>query len=119
MTFQRRECGELGVLAVPGVDACRALCPDLPLSAAAADVIAHPAVRGWVGERLTSFAATSTGTSTRITRAMILEEPPLLDALEVTDKGSLNQRAMLTRRAALVEELYAAVPSPRVIQIRT
>jgi feruloyl-CoA synthase len=109
--------GELGVLAVPDVDACRALCPDLPLSAAAADVITHPAVRGWVGERLTSFAATSTGTSTRVTRAMILEEPPLLDRLEVTDKGSLNQRAMLTRRAALVEELYAPVPSPRVITI--
>jgi len=81
-------------------------------------VIAHPAVRGWLSERLTSFAAASTGTSTRITRAMILEEPPLLDRLEVTDKGSLNQRAMLTRRAALVEELYAQEPSPRVIQIR-
>jgi feruloyl-CoA synthase len=108
---------EIGVLAVPDVDACRALCPELPSSAAAADVIAHPAVRGWVGERLTSFAETSTGTSTRVTRAIILEAPPLLDRLEVTDKGSLNQRAMLTRRAALVEELYAPVPSPRVITI--
>ena len=64
-----------------------------------------------------SFAATSTGTSTRVTRAMILEEPPLLDALEVTDKGSLNQRAMLTRRAALVEELYAKPASANVIAI--
>jgi feruloyl-CoA synthase len=48
---------------------------------------------------------------------MILEEPPLLDALEVTDKGSLNQRALLTRRAALVEELYQPAPPVRVIQI--
>ena len=47
---------------------------------------------------------------------MMLEEPPSLDALEITDKGSLNQRAMLTRRAALVEELYAPVPSARVIE---
>jgi feruloyl-CoA synthase len=108
---------EIGVLAVPDIDACRALCPDLPPSAAAADVLAHRTVRDWVCERLTSFAATSTGTSTRVTRAMLLEEPPLLDALEVTDKGSLNQRAMLARRAALVEELYRAVPSPRVITI--
>jgi feruloyl-CoA synthase len=109
---------EIGVLAVPDVDACRALCPELRASAAAADVLTHPAVRAWVRERLTSFAAASTGTSTRVTRAMILEEPPLLDALEVTDKGSLNQRAMLTRRAALVEELYAPAPSPRVVTIR-
>ena len=109
---------EIGVLAVPDVDACRALCPKLPASAAAGEVLAHPAVRAWVCERLTSFAATSTGTSTRITCAMLLEEPPLLDALEVTDKGSLNQRAMLTRRAALVEELYAPVPSPRVIHMK-
>jgi feruloyl-CoA synthase len=108
---------EIGVLAVPDIDACRTLCPDLPASAAAADVLAHPAVRAWVCERLTSFAAGSTGTSTRITRAILLEEPPLLDALEVTDKGSLNQRAMLSRRAALVEELYAAMPSSRVIQL--
>jgi len=108
---------EVGVLAVPDVDACRALCPGLPVSAAAAEVLAHPAVRAWLCERLTSFAATSSGTSTRVTRAMILEEPPLLDALEVTDKGSLNQRAMLTRRAALVDELYAPIPSPRVVTI--
>jgi feruloyl-CoA synthase len=108
---------EIGILAVPDVDACRALCPQLPSSAAAASVLTHPAVRAWVCERLTTFAAASTGTSTRVTRAMILDEPPLLDALEVTDKGSLNQRAMLTRRASLVEELHAPVPSPRVVTI--
>jgi feruloyl-CoA synthase len=44
---------------------------------------------------------------------MLLDEPPSLDALEVTDKGSLNQRAMLKRRASLVDELYAG--SPRVV----
>jgi feruloyl-CoA synthase len=115
--FTGHDRNEVGVLAVPDVDACRALCPELSPSAAPADVLAHPAVRAWVCERLTSFAATSTGTSTRVTRALLLEEPPLLDRLEVTDKGSLNQRAMLTRRAPLVEELYAPSPSPRVITI--
>jgi hypothetical protein len=55
---------------------------------------------------------------------MLLEEPPSLDALEVTDKGSLNQRAVLKRRAALVDELYnaelyAGAPSPRVIVLAT
>jgi feruloyl-CoA synthase len=49
----------------------------------------------------------STGSSNRIARAMVLEEPPSLDAGEMTDKGTINQRAVLTRRAALVERLYS------------
>ena len=54
-----------------------------------------------------------TGSSNRIARLLVLDEPPSLDAGEMTDKGSINQRAVLKRRAALVEELYAG--SPRVI----
>jgi feruloyl-CoA synthase len=50
-------------------------------------------------------------------RALLLEEPPSIDAHEVTDKGSLNQGAILRNRAALVEELYSAEGSPRVITI--
>ncbi len=55
----------------------------------------------------------STGSSNRIARAMLLEEPPSLDAGEMTDKGTINQRAVLARRSALVEELYT--DSPRVL----
>jgi feruloyl-CoA synthase len=65
--------------------------------------------------RLASFP--STGSSNRISRAMVLEDPPSLDAGEMTDKGSLNQRAVLSRRAALVEELYRDPPSARTICI--
>ena len=57
----------------------------------------------------------STGSSNRIARAVVLEEPPSLDAGEMTDKGSINQKAVLRRRAALVEELYAERPSARVM----
>ena len=63
--------------------------------------------------RLAAFAKSSTGSSNRIARAMLLEEPPSLDAGEITDKGSINSRAVLTRRAALVEELYSG--SARVL----
>jgi feruloyl-CoA synthase len=104
---------EIGMLAVPDVDACRALCQDLPPAADVTVVLRHPAVMAWMAERLASFGAAGAGSSRQIARALLLEEPPSLDALEVTDKGSLNQRAMLARRAALVDELYAG--SDRVI----
>jgi feruloyl-CoA synthase len=65
--------------------------------------------------RLKTFAAKSTGSSNCIRRALILEEPPLLDAGEMTDKGSINQRAVLARRAALVEELYQDPPGDKVL----
>jgi feruloyl-CoA synthase len=48
----------------------------------------------------------STGSSNTIRRVLVLEEPPSLDAGEVTDKGTINQKAVLQRRADLVEELY-------------
>ena len=38
-----------------------------------------------------------------------MTEPPSIDANEITDKGYMNQRAVLERRAALVEKLYAGV----------
>jgi feruloyl-CoA synthase len=59
----------------------------------------------------------SPGTSTRINRALLLAEPPSLDKGEMTDKGSINQRAVLTNRAALVDELYASPLSSRIIGI--
>jgi feruloyl-CoA synthase len=50
------------------------------------------------------------GSSTRPTRVLIMTEPPSIDANEITDKGYMNQRAVLERRAALVEKLYAGGP---------
>ena len=55
------------------------------------------------------------GTSTYATRAILLEEPPSIDAGEITDKGYINQRAVLERRAAIVERLYAEPLDPSVI----
>jgi feruloyl-CoA synthase len=111
---------ELGWLGVPDLAACRALCPApasgaSPLSDAA--VLAHPAVRARLTVLLETLAERATGSATRIVRAMLLAEPPSLDENEVTDKGSLNQRAILRRRAALVDELYAASPGAGVVTI--
>jgi feruloyl-CoA synthase len=101
--------GEIGALIFPNLDACRALCGN------DTDVTGDTGVIDAVRTRLDTFARSSTGSSNRICRAILLAEPPSLDAGEMTDKGSINQRAVLSRRAALVMELYAAEPSARVI----
>ena len=102
---------EIGALIFPNLDACRKLAAD------AADVSSDPRVLDEVRARLMALAASSTGSSNRVCRAILLAEPPSLDAGEMTDKGSINQRAVLTRRADLVTELYAAEPSPRGLVI--
>jgi feruloyl-CoA synthase len=76
------------------------------------------ALRSEFARRLAQLAAAATGSSNRIDRLFLLEEPPSLDAGEMTDKGSINQRAVLARRAALVEALYAASPEDNVIRTK-
>ena len=60
-------------------------------------------------------AETGLGSSTHPVRALVMSEPPSIDANEITDKGYINQRAVLERRAALVEELHAHRPAPEII----
>ena len=107
---------DIAVLVFPDIEACRkfaGLSADASPQAALSDV----KVRDEFRRRLTALARQSTGSSTRICRAILMEEPPSLDAGEATDKGSINQRAVLTRRAAMVEELYAKPVSSRAISI--
>ena len=61
------------------------------------------------------LARASTGSSTHVTRALIMQTPPSIDASEVTDKGSINQSAVLKNRAALVERLYAEPPDSDIM----
>jgi feruloyl-CoA synthase len=60
-------------------------------------------------ERLASFGAR--GSSERIARVLVLTEPASLDAGEITDKGTINQKAVLRRRRQLVDQLYGDAPS--------
>jgi feruloyl-CoA synthase len=106
----------IGALVFPDLDACRRLASDLQ-DASAAEIVAHDSVRREFRFLLDSFAKVATGSSNRIVRAILLDTPPSLDTGEATDKGSINQRMVLRHRAALVQELYASMPSPRIIAI--
>jgi feruloyl-CoA synthase len=73
-------------------------------------------LRAELAARLRALAAARTGSSMRIERVLQLAEPPSLDSGEMTDKGSINQRAVLERRQALIEALYAEPPGADVIR---
>ncbi len=107
----------VAVLIFPNLAGCRRLAADLPADAPAAAVVEHACVREKFQAVLAGLAREATGSSTFAARAMLLAEPPSLDARETTDKGSLNQRAVLQHRAALVDEIYGSAPSPRVIVV--
>jgi len=107
---------EVSALVILDLDGCRLVNPALAtgdLVAAASDSLIREAVR----ERLAKFLATSTGSSTRITRAILIDTPLSIDRGEVTDKGSINQRAVLDHRSRLIEELYSPTPGAHVITL--
>jgi feruloyl-CoA synthase len=105
---------EIAAVVVLDLDGCRLINPTLPLDDMVATA-ADPLILGAFVERFTKFLSTATGSSTRVTRAILLDVPLSIDRGEVTDKGSINQRAVLEHRKELIEELYAPEPSARVI----
>jgi feruloyl-CoA synthase len=112
--FAGADRDDIAALIFPDVEACRklgGLASDAPPSA----IIEAPAVRAKFAELLTKLAAASPGSSTRVERILLMADPPSMDKGEMTDKGSINQRAVLKNRATLVDELYAVPLSSRVI----
>jgi feruloyl-CoA synthase len=107
---------EVSALVILDLDGCRVVNPALPaddLAAAASDALIRDAFR----ERMTRFLATATGSSNRITRAILIDRPLSIDRGEVTDKGSINQLAVLDHRSRLIEELYSPMPPAHVITL--
>jgi feruloyl-CoA synthase len=109
--------GEIGLLVFPNVAACRELAAGLAADAPLEEVLAHRAVREHVRAGLAALKARGGGTTTYATRALLLAEPPSIDAGEITDKGYINQRAVLSRRAANVDALQARTPGPEVVSV--
>jgi feruloyl-CoA synthase len=73
-----------------------------------------PRLRAYLAESLAALNQ-SARTSRRVERLMLLADPPDLDAGEITDKGYINQRACLTRRAAGVAAIYSPASHPRIV----
>ena len=96
---------DVGVLLFPRLDACRAYA-GLPANAPAHVVLGEPELRAAFQRLVDGLFASGTGSATRVARALVLAEAPSIDKGEITDKGSLNQRAVLTHRHADVERLY-------------
>ncbi|KRP94598.1 feruloyl-CoA synthase [Bradyrhizobium yuanmingense] len=95
---------EVRFLVFPNIAACRAHA-GLPETAAASDVLAHDKVRSAIAQGLAKLKQQSANSSGHATRALLLAEPPSVDGGEITDKGYINQRAVLTRRADAVARL--------------
>jgi feruloyl-CoA synthase len=107
----------VGLLAWPNLHACRQIVgnPD----ASYEDVVKHPEVLSCLKRGLEAHNSSSEGASSRrVARAMLMIEPASIDGNELTDKGYINQRAGLERRAALVQRLYAEQPGDDVIVLQ-
>jgi len=97
---------DIGLLIIPnlaGIAKIAGLSPDAPL----AELLSHKMVRQRLRDDLAAYNAHNPASSMRIARVLLLAEPLNIDAGEVTDKGYVNQRAVLERRHDLVERLYS------------
>ena len=100
----------------PNLARCRELAGSVSPDAPASEVLRHPAVVSRFQTIFDELARQATGSSTFVSRAALLDVPPSLDAREITDKGSINQRAVLRNRAALVDDIYSTPPPAHVIR---
>jgi feruloyl-CoA synthase len=108
---------DIRALLFPEMAECRAFLGAVAEGMSDTAVLQVPALRAEIASKLKSSADASTGSSNKVTSVLMLAELPSIDANEITDKGSINQRAVLERRSSLVEALYQTPTSPSVISI--
>jgi feruloyl-CoA synthase len=102
---------------VTGHDRDEVQCPDAPEDEPFEQLIARPEIGARIAAGLAEHNRANPAGSTRITRVLLMVEPAAIDAGEITDKGYINQRAVLARRASLVERLYAEPGGNDVVMI--
>lgn len=110
---------EIGLLIFPNHAACREIAGDLPPNAPIEDVLGSRPVREAISAAILHHNEHAKGASSmRVARALVLGEPPSLDKNEITDKGYINQRAVLNSRKALVERLFEEATHPSVLMFQ-
>jgi len=107
---------DIRLLVFPNIAACRQLSGagnDMLLS----ELLTHPAVQSHIRTGLQELRKEGCGSSTFARCAHLMVQPPSVDAGEITDKGYINQAAVLRHRAALVEHLYRDAPADDLIYL--
>jgi len=103
----------VGAIVIPNLAACRELTKGMQDDVPVSEVLADPRVRSAFAARLADLGRSSTGSSTLISRILLFDGTLSIDRGEVTDKGTLNQRAVIANHPDTVEEIYAG--SSRII----
>jgi feruloyl-CoA synthase len=109
----------IAVMLWPNLGGCAKelqLDPQLPAGALAKEIASSPDVVYRIRKGLQTHNSHNGSSSTRVVRFILLEEPPSVDALEITEKGYVNQRLTLERRSDIVQRLYAEQPDSDVYE---
>jgi feruloyl-CoA synthase len=113
-------CGQdkefVALLAWPNIAVAKEIAAD-PARTTPDDILASPKVQAFVREKFAAHNGSTSGTSGRVKRVILMAEPPSVDGHEITDKGYVNQRATLERRKNLVDRLYETPLAAGVIEI--
>jgi feruloyl-CoA synthase len=107
----------LAALIVPDLRACAHALGLIHADINPVELVNSAELRNRCGAALKAHALAHPGNSTCVERAVLLADPLSLDHGEITDKGSVNQRAVLTRRDSLVQALFESTPPPQVLVV--
>ena len=103
----------VGAMCIIDESACRELCR--VDGAHVKDLIRHPVLLSKLADCLARFNQNVRASSQRVERLLLLEEAPKIEALEITEKGYINQRAMIHNRETLVNRLYGNPPTDGIV----
>jgi feruloyl-CoA synthase len=106
---------EIGLLIFPNMETLKQVA-DIAIEIPTTDLIDHPKVRTALANAVATYNTAHPASSQRVARLLVMHQPPQIDRNEITDKGYINQRAVLENRAHLIEKLYSDDPAVIIIE---
>ena len=107
---------DIGLLIFPNPAGCAEVA-GMDAAAPLAELVHAPAVREFLRERLGAYNEANPASSTKIAQVLMMTAPPTIDSGEITDKGYINQRAVIECRGELIERLYDPAGDPDVVVV--